>query len=273
MTLFLTLCLSIMTVVPRNTILVKGATPGTSDSTTPLPEQGTVAGGQYHNAYFGLSYPIPAGWSEQPAGPPPSDGGSYVLAQFATARANVLVAAQDLFFGRHPLAAGPGFEIERGPEDVTISGRTFHRLAWGAPGTGLHWRAFSTEVRCHALTFTFTGTDVAALDAAEQAMSRVALAPAGPACVRDYAEVVERREPEMTTHRFNTIPVRVIVDAKGRVTHVHLLSAFPDQSQAIITALRTWRFKPYRRDGKAVPVETGLVFGVGPHSPRINPSS
>jgi len=261
MPLLLMLCLSIMTVVPQGSILVKGATPGTSDSTTPLPEQGTVAGGQYRNAYFGLSYPIPAGWSEQPAGPPPSDGGSYVLAQFAVQRANVLLTAQDLFFGPHELTPGPGLEIERGPDEVTISGRTFHRLAWGAPGIGLHWRVYSTEARCHALTFTFTGTDVAALDAAEQAMSRVTLAHGGPACIRDYSEVVEKSEPEFTTHRYNTIPVRVLIDAQGRVKHVHLLSAFPDQSQAIIAALRTWRFKPYRRDGKAVPVETGLVFG------------
>src|SRR3982750_3691014 len=104
MSLFLILCLSIMTVVPQGAVLVKGATPGTSDSTTPLPEQGTAAGGQYRNAYFGLSYPIPAGWSEQPAGPPPSDGGTYVLAQFAVARANVLITAQDLFFSPRAVA-------------------------------------------------------------------------------------------------------------------------------------------------------------------------
>src|SRR5215212_8775001 len=48
-------------VVPKGVILVKGATPGTSDWATPLPEQGRVAGGLYRNAYFGLSYPIPAG--------------------------------------------------------------------------------------------------------------------------------------------------------------------------------------------------------------------
>ena len=52
-----------------------------------------------------------------------------------------------------------------------------------------------------------------------------------------------------------------IVDAKGRVKHVHVLSAFPDQAQAIMAALRKWTFKPYRAGGRAVEVETGLVFG------------
>jgi hypothetical protein len=64
-----------------------------------------------------------------------------------------------------------------------------------------------------------------------------------------------------TTRRFNTIPVRVIVDANGHVKHAHLLSAFPEQYDAILAALRNWTFKPYRTRGKAVEVETGIVFG------------
>ncbi len=44
--------------------------------------------------------------------------------------------------------------------------------------------------------------------------------------------------------------------------HAHLLSACPEQSQAILDALREWRFKPYVVGGKAVEVETGLVFGL-----------
>src|SRR5215470_1503229 len=98
MLLLLMFLLSTVVVVPKNQIIVKGAEPGVSDTSTPVPEGGGVADGRYRNAYFGLTYPIPAGWSEQPAGPPPSDGGSYVLTQFATTRAYVLVTAQDLFF-------------------------------------------------------------------------------------------------------------------------------------------------------------------------------
>src|SRR3954454_13078935 len=105
MPLLFMLWMSAVTVVPKNVILVKGATPGASDSSTPVPEEGTASAGRYRNAYFGLSYPIPAGWKEQPAGPPPSDSGVYVLAQFAVSdadqqrlKAHLLVTAEDLFF-------------------------------------------------------------------------------------------------------------------------------------------------------------------------------
>ncbi|HEV7923363.1 MAG TPA: hypothetical protein VGR02_21475 [Thermoanaerobaculia bacterium] len=280
MSLLLLLWLS---VVPQGVILVKGATPSASDASTPVPEGGQVSSGRYRNAYFGLTYPIPAGWREQPAGPPPSDGGSYVLAQFAVPRANVLLAAQDLFFSLQPLAGADQlvatvrrglpdrYQIEPGPAEVMIAGRRFHRLAYASPGSGLHWRILATDARCHALTFTFTGTDPAALDAAERAMSALSLAPAAPACVTGYAQgenIVKKTEPLLTGHRFNSIPLRIVVGSDGRVKHVHLLSAFPEQSQAIIAALRTWRLEPYRVDGKAVPVETGLLFGAPMRVPR-----
>jgi hypothetical protein len=272
-------------VVPQGAILVKGAAPGASDSMTPLPEEGKVADGRYSNAYFGLSYPIPAGWTEQPAGPPPSEGGSYVLTQLAfwdrqqqSVRAHVLVAAQDLFFSANPAPSAKDwmvslrqgvvsqYEIERGPEEVKIAGRTFYRVAYRSPLIGLHWRVLSTDARCHALTFTFTGRDKAALDAAERAMGGTSLPRESdtPLCVKGYADddnVVERTEPHFGTRHFNTIPVRVTIDGEGRVKHVHLLSAFPDQSDAIIAALRAWRLKPFLVDGKPAEIETGLVFG------------
>jgi len=283
MPLLLMLWFSAVTVLPKNVILVKGATPAVSDSSTPVPEEGTVSAGRYRNAYFGLSYPIPAGWKEQPAGPPPSDSGVYVLTQFALAdadhqrlKAHVLITAQDLFFDpqeaadakdviaviRHDLPSR--YEIDSGPAEVTIAGRRFHRLSYSSPRTRLQWRIFSTDTRCHALTFTFTGVDKEALDAGERSLSAISLASAAPACMNDYASgenVIEKTDPILSTHRFNTIPVRLFIDAKGNVKHVHLLSAFPEQSQAIIAALRTWRFKPYRVNGRAVPIETGIVFG------------
>ncbi len=272
-------------VVPNGVILVKGAAPRSSDSVTPLPEEGKVADGRYSNAYFSLSYPIPAGWTEQPAGPPPSEGGSYVLTQFAfwdreqqRVRAQVLVTAQDLFFSASSAPSArelmaslrrgvvPQYEIERGAEEVTIAGRTFYRVAYGSPLVGLHWRVLSTDARCHALTFTLTGGDKAALDAAERAMGGISLPKESdaPLCVKGYAHddnIVEKTEPYLATRRFNTIPVRVTIDGEGRVKHVHVLSAFPDQSDAIIAALRAWRLKPYLVDGKPAEIETGLVFG------------
>lgn len=53
----------------------------------------------------------------------------------------------------------------------------------------------------------------------------------------------------------------MILDAEGKVKHAHLLSAFPEQSGPILSALREWRFEPYVVGGKAVEVETGLVLG------------
>ena len=79
--------------------------PAASDPSTPLPEQGRVIGGRYRNTYFGLSYPLAAGWSEQPAGRLPADDGSYVLTRFALydgehhLHASGSLAAQDHFFG------------------------------------------------------------------------------------------------------------------------------------------------------------------------------
>ena len=281
--LLIVLWLSTGTVLPKNEILVKGAVPSASDSSTPVPEAGRIGDGRYRNAYFGLDYPIPAGWTEQPAGPPPSDAGGYVLTQFAAmdgerVRAHVLVTAQDLFFVPFEATTAKDvvaktrslvperYPFEKGPDEVRIAGRTFQRIAYKAPISGLHWRMFTTEVRCHALTFTFTSTEVAALDAAEKALAGLTLDGNAPACVNDYARdnVVEKVTPSFA-QRYNTIPVRVIIDAEGKVKHAHLLSAFPEQSQAILRALGEWRFKPYVVDGRAVEVETGIVFGL----PRI----
>jgi hypothetical protein len=280
----LLLIMLLLTVLPKNQILVKGAAPSASDASTPVPEAGRIGGGQYRNAYFGLAYPIPAGWTEQPAGPPPSDAGGYILTQFASlegqrVKAHVLVTAQDLFF--IPFAAASAkdvaaktrsviaeqYELEKGPDEVTIAGRTFHRLAYKASSaSGLHWRMFTTEARCHALTFTFTGTDTKLLDEAEKVLGDLRMDSKAPACVNDYARdnVVAKTTPGFA-QRYNTIPVRVIIDAEGKVRHIHLLSAFPEQSHAILTALSEWRFKPYMVDGRAVEVETGMVFGM----PRI----
>jgi hypothetical protein len=281
--LLMVLWLSAASVVPQGEILVKGAVPSASDSSTPVPENGRVGGGQYRNPYFGLMYPIPAGWTEQPAGPPPSDAGGYVLTQFAVrdderVRAHVLVTAQDLFFAPFEAAGAKEvaamtrgqipirYEFDKGPEQVQIAGRTFYRLAYKAPTSGLRWRILTTDARCHTLTFTFTGTDDATLDAAEKALATLALGGDAPACVNGYARdhVVTKTTPAFA-NRYNTIPVRVIIDAQGKIRHAHLLSAFPEQSEAILTALRDWRFQPYVVDGKAVEVETGLVFGL----PRV----
>src|SRR5205807_1303077 len=84
-----------------------------------------------------------------------------------------------------------------------------------------------------------------------------------PVCLKDYAagNVIQKVEPFLNDRRFNSIPVRIIISKEGKVKHIHLLSAFPEQSKAITDALMQWQFKPYLRDGKPVEVETGIMFG------------
>jgi len=85
-----------------------------------------------------------------------------------------------------------------------------------------------------------------------------------PVCIKDYAQgenVIARADPVFTEHRFNAVPVRIIIDKDGKVKHVHFLSAFPDQAKAITDAFKQWKFKPYLRDRKPVEVETGIMFG------------
>ena len=73
--------------------------------------------------------------------------------------------------------------------------------------------------------------------------------------------MISRVEPIFTEHKFNSVPVRIVIDREGKVKHIHFLNAFPDQAKVISDALGQWRFKPYKREGRAVEVETGIVFG------------
>ncbi len=85
-----------------------------------------------------------------------------------------------------------------------------------------------------------------------------------PLCLKDYANdenVISRVDPTFAEHKFNTVPVRIIIDKEGKVKHIHFLSAFPDQAKAAADALRQWRFKRYIRNGQPVEVETGIMFG------------
>src|SRR6202047_4115148 len=96
-----------------------------------------------------------------------------------------------------------------------------------------------------------------------------------PVCIRDYARdenLMARVDPLFTEHKFNPVPVRIIIDKRGTVKHIHFLSAFPDQSKAITDALGQWKFKPYLQDGYPVEVETGIMFGRAayPTTPRAN---
>jgi hypothetical protein len=274
--------------VPRGVILVKGATPSASDATTALPEAAVAGAGSFESRYFGISYRIPDGWTEKVKGPPPSDSGSYVLALLVpsdkigqSVKGSILIEAQDLFFTIAPIHSAmemvsyvrnhlrPSQEVESAPAELKIGAHTFARFDYGSPDIGLHWHIAATEIRCHVVQFIFNGPDPAALDGMIAKLSHVDLAATAraPLCVTDYAvpaNTITRVVPTFAAHRFNAIPVRIIIDKQGRVKHVHVISAFAEQSAALIEALMKWRFKPYLKNGRPIEIETGIMFGQAP---------
>jgi hypothetical protein len=282
--------------LPTNTILIKGAEPSASDASTPLPESGRVIKDVYRNAYFGLAWQLPADWSENFAGPPPSDSGMYVLALAGpsasfkgTSRATLLVQAHDLFFA--PSQARSAMElamyakdalesfyvVERNPTPVKIAGRSFVRFDYQSEAAGLHWVVLTTAIRCHAVQFILTSSDVELMASLIKDMDRMELPPEGhadetPVCIADYASgsnVTNRVEPVMSgKQKFNPIPVRIIIDTRGRVKHMHVISAFPEQASSITDALAQWTFKPYEVNGQRREVETGILFGYAPPWPK-----
>jgi hypothetical protein len=287
-----------ITKVPTGVILVKGAWSSASDSVTPMPEGANVTNNAFNNQYFGMTYPLPPDWAEKYKGPPPSDSGRYVLAQIipaetfeGSARGNILITAQDMFFAPVPAANAlelinyskdnlqVDYKVEMPPRETKIAGRSFAVFAYWSPVAELHWYVLATEIRCHAVEIVLTNRDTKLLKNLLLDMNKMKLAAeasptAGtgggdvPVCIKDYARdenVIARVDPVFTEHRFNPVPVRIIIDREGKVKHIHFLSAFPDQANAITDALGQWKFKRYLRDGKPVEVETGIMFGHTPY--------
>ena len=283
--------------LPADVILVRGAVPGSTDSATPVPEAGSISGNIYTNKYFGISYALPPGFTQKYFGPPPSDSGYYVLTQLeprpefeAAAAGSVLVSAQDLFFGlvpaETPLALiefrrsklGPDFKIERQPVEVKLGNHSFIRFDYMSPVAGLHWYTLATQVRCHAVQFQFTSRDSQLLESMVQQLAKTSLldnvssdGAKAPVCIKNYAagsNLLHKVDPVFAARKFNRIPARLIIDKYGKVKHIHVLSAFPDQIKAINEALLQWEFKPYKVNGEPVEVETGIVFGEQPAEPK-----
>ncbi len=275
-------------------ILVKGAWSSASDSVTAVPEDAKVANNVFSDLYFGISYTLPADWEEKYKGPPPSDSGRYVLAQLrpadtfrGPARGNILITAQDMFFTPLPVLNAlelikdsakdmeADYKVEMPPTLTKIAGRPFAFFAYWSPVAELHWYVAATEIRCHAIEIVLTSRDTKLLATLVTDMDKMTLpaeaAPTEgrgggdvPVCVENYASdenMISRVEPIFTEHKFNSVPVRIVIDREGKVKHIHFLNAFPDQAKVISDALGQWRFKPYKREGRAVEVETGIVFG------------
>jgi hypothetical protein len=282
------------TKVPTGVILVKGAWSSASDSVTPVPEGGSVANNVFRDPYFGMTYPLPKDWTEKYKGPPPSDTGRYVLAQIrpdvtfkGPARGTILITAEDMFFTALPATNAvqlinyekdnlqADYKLELPPTQAKVAGRSFTFFAYWSPIAELHWYVLATQIRCHAVEVVLTSRDTKLLEGLMLDLNRMELPaeatpPAGtggnevPVCIKDYASdehVLTRVAPVFTEHRFNSVPVRIIIDKEGKVKHIHFLSAFPDQAKAITDAFKQWKFKPYLQGGKPVEVETGIMFG------------
>jgi hypothetical protein len=257
---------------------------GTVAAQVPLPEDGKVLDGIYVNDYFDLSYPLPEGWTEGLPGPGPSDAAYYVLRELipqSEPNAAILIAAQDMFFAPKPhgnvvemvgdfrqaMSQVDGMTIDREPTEVKVADRVLYRVDFS--GVGLYRAAFTTEIRCHALSFNLTARDPALLADLTSTLDRLSAvhkrdsgSPV-PYCIENYAvpeNVLQRVEPAPIGPKFTSIPVRIIVDAKGGVEHVHVINATDEQRKSVEEALRQWKFKPYRLNGRPVEIETGLVF-------------
>jgi hypothetical protein len=282
--------------VPSGVILIKGAWSSASDSTTPVPEDAKITENVFEDRYFNLRYALPQGWVEKYQGPPPSDTGRYVLAEFSPAgparslaRGSILITAEDMFFTALPITNARDFinytrdnlqedyKVERAPEPRSMNGRSLWFFTYWSPVSQLHWYVLATEIRCHIVEVVLTSRDTNLLDELIRQMNASNLLAedvragggAVPACIRDYARgdnVIARVDPVFIEHRFNPVPVRIIIDKRGRIEHIHFLSAFSDQAKAITDALTQWKFKPYLRNGEPTEVETGLLFGAASHS-------
>jgi hypothetical protein len=292
-----------LTKVPAGIILVTGAWSSASDSSTPVPEGGSVSNNVFRDAYFGMTYALPKDWEEKYKGPPPSDSGRYVLAQIrpadtfkGPARGSILITADDLFFTTQPVTNAlelvkyakdnlqADYKVEMAPTPTKLGTHPFTFFAYWSPIAELHWYVLATEIRCHAVQVVLTSRDTKLLQSLMLDLNKILLPdeadPAAgtgggdvPMCVKDYADsgsVLTRVDPVFTEHRFNAVPVRIIIDKEGKVKHIHFLSAFPDQAKAITDAFKQWKFKPYLRDRRPVELETGIMFGRGPRPAKAD---
>jgi hypothetical protein len=275
-----------------------GPGPSVNSDNMAIPEGGVLADGSYRNDYFGFSYHLPRGWEQVFEGPPPSDTGHYVLAEFShtdertgLSQGSILITAYDEFFSsrgenspKHLIddlkaKLGPVYQLEDPPAEVKFANRSFVRLNYQSPVAKLHWRILATEVRCHIVEFIFTSRDTKLLEGLVQnmdGMQMAAMTAAGlhekgaddvPICIQDYVtgpNLVHKVDPGFAGPKFTNIPTRIVIDKNGKVKQVHVISAFPAQADSIKTALAQWEFKPYVEDGHPREVETGFMFEFPP---------
>jgi hypothetical protein len=257
---------------------------GAAVSAMSVPEDGAVTTGHYTNTYFDLSFVVPEGLTAGLAGPEPSETGYYALTSLVPVDESggaILIAAQDKFFApklhdniaaeagdfRNAMAGIDGMTIDQEPSEANIAGHLMQRIDFS--GVGLYRATFVTEIRCHFVSFNLTARSPELLANLARSLSNLSAAadaaasPSVPLCVRDYAvaeNILQRVEPAVIGPRFTSIPVRIVIDQEGGVKHIHVIHASDEQRRSLEEALQRWKFKPPRVDGRAVEIETGLIF-------------
>jgi hypothetical protein len=261
---------------------------GLATSAVANPEDAAVADGIFQSGYFGLTFPLPRGWSAGPTGPPPSGAGDYVLATLVPEEKNsgaVVITAHDKFFADPPVedaaamiarfrrstAEVSGMKIDREPSEMRVAGRVVQRIDFS--GVGLHRSMLATEIRCHIVRFNLTAAEPLVLAAIVRSLDDLSFdansdgAASSPVCMKDHATdetLLKKVEPSSIGPTFTPIPVRFIIGVDGAVKAVHVIRATAEQRESIENAMRQWRFKPLMRNGRAVEVETGLSFRFTP---------
>jgi hypothetical protein len=285
--------------VPQDMFIKTGPLPSASNS-MPVPEGGSIADNVLTNQYFGIAYAFPQDWYEKYQGPPPTVSGHYEMARLRPKptfkgpdKGTIMITADDLFFTTLPVKNAlelanytqfhmqTGQKVELKPTAMTLGGRPFTFFSYWSPEIQVHWYVVVTQIRCHTVQFVLGSHDTKMLENLMRDLDKMkqpneATGSGGgqfPVCIKDYANtrnLIQRVDPVFTTHTANAVPVRIIIDKEGRVKHIHFISAFPDQAEAITEAMGQWRFKPFLQDGKPVEVETGILFG---HSSNPTPGA
>jgi len=145
------------------------------------------------------------------------------------------------------------------------------RFQAGFSGVGLYRAMLVAERRCHFVSFNLMTRSREERARRAAGLDRLSFAAENeasvPACMKDYAvgeNVLHKVEPVAAGPRFTPIPVRIIIGSDGGIEHVHVIRATPEQRKSIEDALRQWKLRPYETNGRAVALETGLVFEFKP---------
>ena len=281
-------------------VLLAGVAKGDVAAKYAKPEDGAVKNGVFEDDYFGLRYPLPAGWVEDLKGPEASASGYYSLAALKPEGelvATMQISAQDNFFAPEPVKDVTGFlnAMKKGLDTslsapnavahVKLGGLDFARLDYS--GAGLSHIVFAAEIRCHTLIFSITASREAAAEMLVESLRKLSFAQdrnaslsngtaarrGWPLCIPESAyrdHIAREVDPVMTGPRYGSVPVRLIIGADGKLEHVHAIAGFPEQVKSVTDALAKWEFKPYIANGQPVDVETGLLFQFPSAPPQRN---